>query len=242
MYPLYSTRQIGVAALLGGPLVTGWLMAINYRRLGQPRSAVATCVGTVLVTLGLGALVRGMDPASLLAPTLIAEVLIQYSLQGEALRAHFKRHGRTAPRRESPGVLVASLALMVVPYIFIFTMGGGGSDARELKLGNCQVLYRDGAIPSEANELCKQLNARGFGASGFTVQLAHAHGRVTVELVVNPSVLAKPERDLAHEVRPLAASLSSQLFHDQPVDVFLDNDHLERRVSIPWDPHPDPWR
>jgi hypothetical protein len=59
---------------------------------------------------------------------------------------------------------------------------------------------------------------------------------------VNPSVLAQPERDLARELRSLAASMSSQSFHDQPVDVFLDNDHLERRVSIPWDPHPDPWR
>jgi hypothetical protein len=243
MYPLYSTTEIGVGALLGGPLVTGWLMAVNYRRLGQPRRAVATCVGAVLVTIGVGVLASHMDPLSLPLPMLVAEILIQYALQGGAVRAHFARHGRTAPRRESLRVRVVSLALLLVPYIFVFTMVAPSPDARALKVGKCQVLYRDGAIPSEANDLCTELNATGsFGASDFTVQLAHAHGRVTVEFVVDPSRLAGAERDATRDAHRLAASLSSKIFHDQPVDIFFDDDHLEHRLSVPWEPHFDLWR
>jgi hypothetical protein len=52
-HSLYSPGQIALASFLGAPIAACWFFAHNYRRLGQPRSAVHClvwgAVGTVVL-------------------------------------------------------------------------------------------------------------------------------------------------------------------------------------------------
>jgi hypothetical protein len=61
---MYAPAQIGLATLLGGPLAGGRLMTLNYRRMGQPRSARLTLALAVLSTVAIIAIWSGVRAAS----------------------------------------------------------------------------------------------------------------------------------------------------------------------------------
>jgi hypothetical protein len=234
MYPMYSPSQVIAATLIGGPLAGAWMTAVNYRRLAQRRNAVITIVVALLAVTSFGVLATNSYASTLIGLGLFGlTILLHHLLQGAAFRSHIARQGRVAERESCVRICLIGFAIMLWLILTAFRLDADRPLTRELKLGKCQVYYRDGATIDEARELCKLLDAIVKNPSGFTVRLAHAHGRVTLELVVKPNVLTDPQAP--RMFHPFAEPLSAKLFYGQPVDIFLDDDHLERHVSLPWE-------
>ena len=237
MYPMYSPNQILAATLIGGPLAGAWMTAVNYRRLAQRRNAVITIVVALLAVTSFGVLATNSHASTLIGLGLYGlTILLSRLLQGTAFRSHIARQGCVAEHQSCVRVCLIGFAIMLWPTMTAFRLDADRPLTRELKLGKCQVYYRDGATIDEARELCKLLDVIVKDRSDFSVRLAHAHGRVTLELVVKPHVLTDPQAP--RMIHPLAEPLSAKLFYGQPVDIFLDDDQLERHVSLPWETRP----
>jgi VIT1/CCC1 family predicted Fe2+/Mn2+ transporter len=98
--PVYGTRDIAIATLLGGPFAGGLLVALTLQRLHKPAAAVAVLLGGLalaLLTVSLGE--RLQAPYGVL-PALTTVVL--------AALAHVAL-GPTIRRAESEGTPVGSL-------------------------------------------------------------------------------------------------------------------------------------
>jgi hypothetical protein len=118
MYPMYSPGQIAVATFIGGPLAAAWLMAVNFRRLGSLRAAVASVAVALFVVFGLGTLVvtTGITPP-LGFVVFGLTVLVQGVLQGNEFRSHLARQGRVDSWWSAIGVSIVTLALSLVPLV-----------------------------------------------------------------------------------------------------------------------------
>lgn len=100
-YKLYKDRPIYIGTFLGGPLVAGYLMAENYRHLGQQDKAKAAWVISIISTFALFAViffVPGIEnvPRYIIpiAYALIARYLVQ-KLQGSDIKKHIENGGQT---------------------------------------------------------------------------------------------------------------------------------------------------
>ena len=56
---LYTENAIRVATFLGGPLIAGYLIADNYRQLGEERHIQTTWLITILATVAIFIIVDG---------------------------------------------------------------------------------------------------------------------------------------------------------------------------------------
>lgn len=62
IHPMYSPGQVALATFLGGPLGGGWLMAVNYKRLGEPakmRAAIGLSVLAMAAQVAIGCAIPG---------------------------------------------------------------------------------------------------------------------------------------------------------------------------------------
>ena len=95
---IYKTNAIRVATFLGGPIVSGYLIAENFKALGQDRQARITWIVTVLFTaviLAISLLVPGVDRMRMLMPLLYsfaAYYLVDY-FQRDSIKAHVSEGG-----------------------------------------------------------------------------------------------------------------------------------------------------
>ena len=126
--PLFSVPSIALASFLGGPLAAGWLVSVNFRRLGEPRSARNALIQGVLATAALLGLMIGLPTAwvetipgftlPLLYTGLIWYLAERY--QGRVLTAHFARGGQRHSLWRA--VLVSLLAALPVA-VFLLLAG-----------------------------------------------------------------------------------------------------------------------
>jgi multisubunit Na+/H+ antiporter MnhB subunit len=98
---LYSIKQIGGAALVGGPLAAAWMVSSNFKRLGAPRKAVRTWIlgiAGLVVLLAMGiALERRLGTSlgrALAAPAALVAWALARRLQGGALSTHESEGGQ----------------------------------------------------------------------------------------------------------------------------------------------------
>lgn len=123
--PLFSVPSIALASFLGGPLAAGWLVSVNYRRLGEPRSARNALIQGILATAALLALMVGLPTAWVEAIPgftlpLLYTGLIWYlaeRFQGRILTAHFAQGGQRYSLWRA--VLVSLLAALPVAVILL---------------------------------------------------------------------------------------------------------------------------
>jgi hypothetical protein len=235
MYPLYSPGQLSLAAFLGGPIGAAWLLAINYRRLGQRRHAVLAVVVAALAVIGLAAIgMMSTEVPRIGIGVLVATILICRALQGEAFRSHVARQGRVASTWRALGVGLAVLAVMAVPVVLIEE----GIVPAEIQVHDCEAFYTDGATIDEARAACNELIALHYFDHGrASIKITHPHGRATVEFVVNEQVFGDAE--ITQELRNLAAPLAQKVFAGQPVDLVLDDSRLEPHATLSWEDRPD---
>jgi hypothetical protein len=99
-FKLYNDRSIYIGTFLGGPLVAGYFLAENFKRLGQPalaRKSWLIAIGATILILAAVVLIPGIGkvPPYIipLAYTGLAMYFIKKS-QGEAIKSHLARGGR----------------------------------------------------------------------------------------------------------------------------------------------------
>jgi hypothetical protein len=124
-YPMYSAGQIAAATFLGSPIAGGWLLALNYKRLGEPRSAraaiglsvlaMAALIASALVVLDRAMSSLGITPVVVMYVVYVVMMYwIAKSLQDAGYQRHLARLGRTASNLRVLGIALASLASLAI--------------------------------------------------------------------------------------------------------------------------------
>lgn len=121
-YKLYTVKGVAIATLFGTPLAGGYLMARNYKLLGNKsyaKRAVFYSVLTIIASLLIGMLLPEQTPSVVVSvPVLIAMVQAMKYLQGPSLTVHQQNGGEFASCWKAFGIsllfMVAILALFVV--------------------------------------------------------------------------------------------------------------------------------
>ena len=114
---LYTENSIRVATFLGGPLVAGFLIADNFRQLGETKKVQVTWLVTIPVTILIFAIAFYLPektPPFLIpiAYTLITFYIAQ-NLQGSKIKAHVAAGGQTWSMGRAVLVGLAGLAIIV---------------------------------------------------------------------------------------------------------------------------------
>jgi hypothetical protein len=125
-YKLYKDRAIYIGTFLGGPLVTGYLAAENFRRMGQPDKGKTTWVVAIIATLvifGIVFYIPGVQkmPHYIipLIYTGIAQFLVQ-RYQGNAIKEHAEKGGQMYSAWRAVWIgLIGAAILVALVYIFI---------------------------------------------------------------------------------------------------------------------------
>ncbi len=190
-HALYTPRAVGLATFLGGPLAGTVVMAMNYRRVGRPASAVKAILGGLAGTAALGALAFVLpehSPGFLLGLIpLFVMVKLASTLQGETVNRHKYAGGKIASMWKAAGVGLLSLILLVaVVFAAVFSwewLRAGSS----VVVGNAQIRYSGSATKADAEGLGKALGDVGFlnGQHAVTVFFVKDASGKTVKFVVN---------------------------------------------------------
>lgn len=131
-YKLFSVSAIGVAALVGNMVAAGFLMAINFRRVGRYRAAntifIVMLIGwVILVSLSLLADDGTIDLLFTAANAVIG-FLTAHRLQKDMVEEHMARGGRLSSFWWA--ILIALvisvvLAAILLPLYLVFLEPGG---------------------------------------------------------------------------------------------------------------------
>lgn len=129
-YKMYSYRSITLSTFLGGPLATGYLIAENFRQLGETakfRTAWIVAIASTAVIIGVLLFVPGIEKApSFLFPVIymgIASFLVK-RYQGEPIKVHQENGGQfySVWRGLLAGV-IAAVATFAVVFGLLFVAG-----------------------------------------------------------------------------------------------------------------------
>lgn len=140
-HKFYSPNQIAFAAFLGSALASGWLMAENYKALGNSRGA-KMALGVGVVVVGVLFIVdylfpegRGSYLLALAYPFGIREAVRQ--LQGRDFGDHLERGGATHSSWRVVGIaLVALLVFFLIAWALVLLEWGFRAPEHDLNVGN----------------------------------------------------------------------------------------------------------
>jgi hypothetical protein len=125
-YKLYKDRPIYIATFLGGPLVAGYLIAENYRKLGENSKVWKTWLFTGLATVlifGYVFFIQSAGSPSYLVPlfySLITAYLVKW-LQGDRIKLHQKNMGEFYSIWRAVVVsLIGAVVTIAIAAIFLF--------------------------------------------------------------------------------------------------------------------------
>jgi hypothetical protein len=238
IHPMYSAGQVRLATVLGGPLGGGWLMALNYKRLGQPgkaRASVGLSVLAMVALIAIGFATPGRSMSWLAIVPIFVMGSLAKSLQGAAYDRHVQAGGSRGSSWRAAGIGLASLAIcfgmIIGPAVFHEL-----TTARDrVVVGDSDVRYTNGATRAEAQAVSDTLVELGYLGAGrrSTVQVTLDHDRHVVELVVQDRAFSDDQ--LQQQFRELAARLSRKAFAGAPVDLWLTDDELEPRAKLTWE-------
>ncbi len=240
-YPIYSPGQVAAATFLGSPIAGGWLLALNYKRLGEPRSARAALGLSVLALAALLAIAYVVPERAMSSLGLIPVVVMYWiakSLQDAGYQRHLARLGRTGSNWRVLGIALASLAICGGTIVGAVIGYDTWNAPDEITVGSSNVLYTGGATRAEAAAVGDALVGFPYFRSGaaWTVEVAREHGRNVVAFVVQDFVFGDDQAQQGfHE---LADELSRRAFAGEPLDVWLDDDSLDPRVKLAWEARP----
>jgi hypothetical protein len=113
---LYTRDAIRVATFLGGPLAAGFMIADNYRHLGEHKKVQTTWLIAVPVTIAIFVLAfilpDNFPPIALpLAYTMGVYFLVE-NLQGKKIKAHTAQGGQTWPMGRA--VVIGLIGLLII--------------------------------------------------------------------------------------------------------------------------------
>jgi len=227
---LYDSNSIILATFLGSPLAGGWLMALNYRRLGQ-RGTFRTCIiFSVLGTIALFAVAALLPNKIPGAPIAIASIFAMGAiakLQSSELDEHTRvRGGQIASRWKAAGVGLTSM-IFILAVVFGWALLSSPLTSSKLTFNGVEeIYYRDDATKADAQKLGEWLQKSGFfsGNKPKTVLLSKTANVTVVSFVVSESAANTPATIDAF--RKFGQQMEAAGF-DQPVIVRLVDDQLK---------------
>ena len=127
-YKLYKDRPIYLATFFGGPLVAGYLIAENYRHLGERSKVLKTWLFTALATIlifGYVFFIQSANTPRYVVPilySLVTSYLVKW-LQGDQIRLHEKNMGEFYPSWRAVVVsLIGAVITVGIAVLFLFAM------------------------------------------------------------------------------------------------------------------------
>src|SRR4051812_19404179 len=161
---MYSAGQIAAATFFGSTLGGGWLLARNYKRLGEPgkaRTALLLSIAVTAVLIAIAALVPG--PTSFIGIGAIAGMAaLARSVQGERFNRHLALGGPQASNWSAVGIGAASLGI-VGAVVMAGAVGYAlATTPDSVQLGGSSVMYTDGATRAEAQAVGDALKQLGY--------------------------------------------------------------------------------
>ena len=233
-YALYSRGQIGLVTFLTGPVAGGWMIAQNWKRLGEPRKYRNVLVGSIAVTgllLAAAFLVPSL-PSSTLPLAGLCAIFGLAAQQRYAFDDHVARGGPRASHGRAAAVgaisLVALLAVVFGGGVAVFYI----DEAPEITVGPGTVRYSAGATEADARAVGQELVAEGYLDHPASVGVRRQGLHHIVELVVVDS--AYHDSKLVPVFREMARRISGNVFHGDPVDLWLCDDEWSPRTKLDW--------
>lgn len=118
---VYSEKAVRLATFLGGPLVTGYLLAENFKNLGEQEKIAKTWIFSILATIVIiiiAFMLPSKTPSQLLpfAYTFAAYYLMQY-VQGAQIKNHLQNGGQVYSIWRS--VLIGLIGLVVIVVLLL---------------------------------------------------------------------------------------------------------------------------
>jgi hypothetical protein len=241
IHPMYSAGQVGLATFLGGPVGGGWLMALNYKRLGEPgkaRMTIGLSVLAMAVLAAIGLVTPGRSMSWLAIVAIVAMRRLAKSLQGAAYDRHVAAGGSRGSSWRAAGLGVASLAICFGAITGVAAIHAVATAPDEVVVGDSNVRYTDGATRAEAQAVGDALVELGYLETGkrATVQVTLDHGRHVVEFVVQDFVFSNGQTQ--QQIHELADQLSRKAFAGAKVDLWLTDDELEPHIKLTWEARP----
>lgn len=129
-FKLYKDRAVYLGTFIGGPLVAGYLIAENYKQLGQQEKAKKTWIIAIIATIiifGGVFLIPGIEKIpNYLIPLIytgIASYLVQH-FQGKQIKSHVEQGGQLYSiwRAVLAGVIGLAIIIAII-FIVILLMG-----------------------------------------------------------------------------------------------------------------------
>jgi len=246
---MYGADQVCFATFLGGPVGGGWLMALNYQRLGEPAKAHLATGLSVLATaalIAIGLAIPSLPTLLLLwfVPTFVTWGLAQ-SLQGAAYNRHVAAGGSRGSTWRVAGLGVASLAMCCggtvvyeVSTEFEPVISGPMSN---VMIGESSVLYTDDVTRAEAQRVGEELvaleylprEARWSAVPRDTVVTRNGDRRV-----VASNMEDFPDADVQLRYHRVAEPLSREVYDGAPVDIWLTDDEMRHCIKLSWETRP----
>ncbi len=119
-FKLYSDRSVYVGTLLGGPLVAGYLVAENFKELGEHENAKKTWIFAIIASIiifGGVFIIPGIEKVpKLLIPILysvIAQAFVK-RFQGTLIKNHLETGGQVFSVWRSVAIGIIGLAITFI--------------------------------------------------------------------------------------------------------------------------------
>jgi len=236
-YEMYSPGQATLAAFLGGPVSGAWLLSRNYKRLRQPGHARAALIAGIVATIALLAVAYLVPENFPNAPFAIVGVVLVHHFAKHYQGSAFEDHQRTGGKRASSwkAVGVGSIGFAATIGVILAVVLGFHSLTAPptVDLGQeHEVYYTGGATELEARALGNTLTEMGFfdANTPATIGLRVDGQGYAVLFTVQSSTFE--DTDAKAFLRELAGTLSKQIFHDRPVEVWIVSPDDSRRVNL----------
>ena len=116
---LYRDKSIWAGTLIGGPLAAGYLLAMNFKNLGQEKNAMRSwmfAIASTILMIAMALLIPGFEkiPSPLIPFVYTAAASFLYKqFQGRQIVFHMKNGGQTYPTRRAVLVGIIGLIFMI---------------------------------------------------------------------------------------------------------------------------------
>jgi len=234
IHPMYSAWQVVLAAFLGSALGAGWLIALNYKRLGERTNARIAAVLSVLVMASLIAIavVRGdIGEWLMVVPTVSSGPLTRY-LQGAAYDRHVGVGGTRASSWRAAGVGVLSLGIL-------FSAISGAvaisllPKAAKLAVGDTTVFYTEGVSRAEAQSVGETVLGRVRKDPAWRIEVTRDGDRPVVAFIMPEETASK--YSVRERLHRFAEPLSHEIYGDRPVDIWLVDRWFRPYAKLTWE-------
>jgi len=243
---LFSTRAVGVGALVGGPIAAGTMIGLNYRRLGNSRACWYAFAGGALLTalmfwglFNVPSEIVDRIPRQLM-PAIYGPLAgyLAARLQGDGIRKAIEGGARKASAWAVAGWSIGSVVVtlgMIVPFALASPpLGFHGEKLAFGPHGAYEIYFAKGVDEPRREAVEKYLEHTGYfeGGNERPAQVDQQRGAYIVSLAIVRENWDKP--DLLQYLGTVRADLEQFVLKGKVSLLLVDQDFARTyRKAIP---------